>query len=88
MKQDIRANVMQATIANKGQVTVPKPIRDKLHLKPGDRIDFMLDEDGGARVIPVTASVTQLKGMVPEPRSAVGLAEMDRAIARAATRKR
>ncbi|MCY4467263.1 MAG: AbrB/MazE/SpoVT family DNA-binding domain-containing protein [Thiotrichales bacterium] len=79
---------MQTTITSKGQVTVPKPIRDKLHLKPGDKIDFMLDEDGGMRVVPVTASVTQLKGMVPEPEFTVDLAEMDRAIVRAATRKR
>ena len=79
---------MQTTITSKGQVTVPKPIRDKLHLKPGDKIDFMLDEDGGMRVVPVTASVTQLKGMVREPEFTVDLAEMDRAIERAATRKR
>ena len=79
---------MQATITRTGQVTVPKPIRDKLHLQPGDKIDFMLEDDGGLRVVPVTASVTRLKGMVPEPEFPVGLAEMDEAIARAATRKR
>ena len=79
---------MQTTITSKGQVTVPKPIRDKLHLKPGDKIDFMLDEDGGVRVVPVTASVTQLKGMVPRPGYPVSLADMDKAIARGATRKR
>ena len=37
---------MQATITSKGQVTLPKPIRDRLHLKPGDKIDFMLEDDG------------------------------------------
>ena len=79
---------MQATMTSKGQVTVPKPIRDKLHLKPGDKIDFMLDEDGGVRVVPVTASVTQLKGMVPRPGYPVSLADMDKAIAKAAARKR
>ena len=79
---------MQSTITSKGQVTVPKPIRDKLHLGPGDKIDFMLEEDGGVRVVPVTASVTQLKGMVPQPEFPVSLAEMDEAIARSATRKR
>ena len=79
---------MQTTMTSKGQVTVPKPIRDKLHLKPGDKIDFMLDEDGGVRVVPVTASVTQLKGMVPRPGYPVSLADMDKAIAKAAARKR
>ena len=79
---------MQTTIAAKGQVTGPRPIRDKLHLEPGDEIDFMLEEDGGLRVVAVTASVTRLQGMVPEPEYPVSLAEMDEAIAREATRKR
>ena len=79
---------MQATITSKGQVTVPKSIRDRLHLKPGDKIDFVLEEDGGLRVTPVTASVTQLKGMVPRPGFPVSVEQMDEAIARTAARKR
>ena len=78
---------MQATITSKGQVTVPKPIRDKLHLKPGDVIDFVLDEDGDLRVAPVKASVTRLKGMLPQPASPVSLAHMNEAIAKASLRK-
>ena len=57
-------------------------------MRPGDKIDFMLEEDGCLRVTPVTASVTQLKGMVPKPGSPVSLEAMDEAIARAATRGR
>ena len=78
---------MQATITSKGQVTLPKPIRDRLHLKPGDRIDFMLEDDGCLRVAPVTASVTRLKGMLPKPDAPVTLEAMDEAIARAAARR-
>ena len=78
---------MQATITSKGQVTIPKPIRDRLRLKPGDRIDFVLDDDGDLRVAPVKAFVTQLKGMLSKPASPVTLAEMDEAIARASRRK-
>ena len=74
---------MQATITSKGQVTLPKPIRDRLHLKPGDKIEFLLDETGTLRVVPVTASVTRLKGMVPKPARIVSLEEMDEAIAKA-----
>ena len=77
---------MQATITSKGQVTVPKRIRDKLLLRPGDKIDFMLEEDGAVRVVPVTASVTRLKGMLPKPGVAVSLEEMDGAIAASAAR--
>lgn len=78
---------MQATITAKGQVTVPKVIRDKLRLKPGDRIDFLLDASGELRVTPVTASVKQLKGMVPRPKKPVTLEQMDDAIARAYGRR-
>ncbi|MFT3779216.1 MAG: type II toxin-antitoxin system PrlF family antitoxin [Ottowia sp.] len=35
-----------STITVKGQVTVPKPIRDALGLTPGARVDFDLDEQG------------------------------------------
>ena len=77
---------MQATMTSKGQLTVPKAIRDKLRLKPGDRIEFLLD-DNGARITPVKASVTELKGMLPKPASPVTLAEMDEAIVKASRRK-
>lgn len=77
---------MQATITSKGQVTLPKPIRDRLHLKRGDRIDFVLEDDGCLRIAPVTASVTRLKGMLPKPDAPVTLEAMDAAIARRAGR--
>ena len=74
---------MQTTMTSKGQVTVPKLIREQLHLRPGDKLDFLLDEDGGLRVEPVTASVTELKGMLPKPKRPITLAEMEEAIAAA-----
>ena len=79
---------MQATITSKGQVTVPKPIRDRLHLKAGDKMDFVLEADGCVRVTPVNVSVTRLKGMVPRPEVPVSLEEMDAAITREGSRKR
>ena len=79
---------MHATITSKGQVTVPKPVRDRLHLKAGDRIDFVLEDDGCVRVTPVNASVTRLKGMVPKPEIPVSLEAMDESIAREAARNR
>jgi len=78
---------MQATITSKGQVTVPKKVREQLHLKPGDKIEFLVDENGTVRVVPVTAKVTQLKGMVPKPRRVVSLEEMDEAVARGAAKR-
>jgi len=34
---------MKATVAERGQVTIPKPLRDKLGIRPGTRLDFMDD---------------------------------------------
>ena len=79
---------MHATITGKGQVTIPKPIRGRLRLEPGDRIDFALRAHGGLRVVPVTASATRLKGMVSKPTVPVSLAAMEAAIAGGAARKR
>lgn len=41
---------MTTTMTSKGQVTVPKAIRDYLGLKPGSRVSFDITPDGGARL--------------------------------------
>jgi antitoxin PrlF len=35
-----------STLTSKGQITVPKEVRDRLGLKKGDRIVFEFDEHG------------------------------------------
>lgn len=37
---------MATTVTSKGQVTIPKPVRDRLGIKPGNAIDFELMPDG------------------------------------------
>jgi antitoxin PrlF len=37
-----------ATMTSKGQTTIPKAIREKLNLCPGDRILFAIETDGRA----------------------------------------
>jgi len=76
---------MQATITSKGQVTIPKAVREALHLAAGDRLEFMVEADGSIRAIPVTGSVTDLKGLLPPPKHTLSLEEMDTAIATGAT---
>ncbi len=44
---------MSTTITTKGQVTIPKAMRDHLGLGAGDRVDFAYADDGSVRVQPV-----------------------------------
>jgi antitoxin PrlF len=71
---------MTSTITSKGQLTIPKNIRDRLHLQTGDKVEFIVDDEGGVRMIPLTVSLTSLKGMVPKPEKIVTLKEMREAI--------
>jgi len=37
---------MAATVTSKAQVTIPKPVRDPLGIKPDDTVDFQRAPDG------------------------------------------
>lgn len=39
-----------ATLTSKGQITIPVEVRRKLGLKPGDRIDFVMEAGGEVRL--------------------------------------
>ena len=78
---------MQATITSKGQITLPKALREQLQLSPGDRVEFILEDDNVVRMLPRLASVKHLKGMLPKPARPVSLEQMDEAIADAITGK-
>ena len=49
------------TVTSKGQVTIPKPIRDRLGIVPGSTVDFELASDG--RVL-----LVRREGMPPRNR--------------------
>ncbi len=41
----------QSNMTSKGQVTVPKDIRDALGLEPGQAVEFEIDAEGNARIL-------------------------------------
>jgi AbrB family looped-hinge helix DNA binding protein len=44
---------MATTVTSKGQVTIPKPIRERLGIKAGNAVDFELAVDGRIVIIKV-----------------------------------
>jgi antitoxin PrlF len=48
--------VPTSTLTSKGQVTIPKAIRERLGLSEGDTLEFTLDEAGRIVVRPRTAA--------------------------------
>ena len=71
---------MESAITVKGQATIPKPIREYLQLKPGDRVKFFLHPDGTVVLLP-KLPVSVLRGIVPRPRKPVSLVRMRNAVA-------
>jgi AbrB family looped-hinge helix DNA binding protein len=53
-----------ATITSKGQLTLPKAIRDLLHLGVGDRVDFIVKDDGTVWLRPATVDIRELSGLL------------------------
>jgi len=76
-----------ATLTSKGQTTIPKDIRDRLHLKPGDRLEFVVQADGRVLMIPATIDVRALKGILPKPKRKLSLDDIDRVIRDAAVER-
>lgn len=74
---------MQSTLTSKGQATIPKAVRDHLHLQPGDRVKFFFHPDGTVAILPVLPA-SALKDMFHYSGPPVSLEEMDAAIAEGA----
>ena len=80
----------KSTLTSKGQVTIPKSIRDRLSLQIGDRLIFRLDSRGGIKVERASApEVGQLQGLLRHlgRKAPVAVEEMREAVRRRAARK-
>ena len=71
-----------ATITSEGQTTIPKTIREYLHLRTGHRITFVIDEMGQVTIRPLRRDVSELKGFLKPPQYPVTLEKMDEVISR------
>jgi antitoxin PrlF len=77
-----------STLTSKGQITLPKAIRQHLRVDTGDAIDFVVGSDGEVRVRAGDVDVSDLRGLLRQAgRRPVTVEEMDVAIRREHRRK-
>jgi len=74
-----------ATVTSKGQITLPKRIRERLGVKPGDRVAFRERPDGSIVVEAETVDLLDLFGMLKPRKRGVTLDDMEDAIRRGAS---
>lgn len=74
---------MFATLSSKGQITLPKEIRDQLGLTVGSKLDFSVEADGSLRAWPLRRGAADLFGLLHDPaRGASTVEQMDAAVGR------
>ncbi len=77
-----------ATITSKGQVTIPKRVREHLDVSSGDKLEFRVGDDGSVSVIPITTSVESAFGAFShKAKRPVSAAESKRRVAAAVRKK-
>lgn len=69
---------MEATLSSKEQATIPKAVRERLQIKPGDRFKFFFHPDGV--IILPRIPTRNLKGGLPKLPRSVSLKQIDNAI--------
>lgn len=83
----VKNNMSESTISSKGQVTVPKAIRTRLHLQPGDRLRFVVDDDGAVRLAAATRDLSALRDILPRPKRHAKLQDIEATIRRRAIKR-
>lgn len=77
------------TVRAKGQVTIPKGVRDRLGLKTGDKVNFEIQPDGLACMQPVTLRPADVFGMLKgKSRVRATIKQMDEKLGKAFRRNK
>ncbi|MBS0445137.1 MAG: AbrB/MazE/SpoVT family DNA-binding domain-containing protein [Proteobacteria bacterium] len=74
---------MFATLTSKGQVTLPKEIRERLGLDAGSMLDFQILEDNTITARQVLPDARRIRGLLKSPHAAPPTVEqMDEAVSK------
>ena len=74
-----------AKMTSKGQITVPKAVRETLALRAGDRMSFVIHDDGTVTVEAETVDLVSLRGAVKSDGRHVTIEQMNEAVRRGAS---
>ena len=77
--------MQRSRIGARGQVTIPKKIRDALEVQPGDTVCYLVEQDGVR--IKKMGSIKDIEGMVEYDGPPVSLDDMNDAALEYAARK-
>lgn len=71
----------EAKVTSKGQITIPKEVRDKMNLHPGDKVLFEETQEGDVKISAQKKSILRLAGILHRPgQKKVSIEEMNEAI--------
>jgi antitoxin PrlF len=77
------------TMSSKGQLTVPRALREKLKLRPGCQVDARVDDEGRLILTPVLYEPEEFLTRRPsKPARAASVEEMEAGIRKGAARGR
>lgn len=72
---------MTLAVSAKGQITIPKAVRDKTGITPGKRVKVFARHDGTIWMLPVTPVTALRRLLKSRRRRPISLKDMDDAIA-------
>lgn len=74
-------------LSTRGQIVIPKAVRELLDLRTGDQVDFVVRDNGEVVLRPAVLDVRELRGLLRrEGADPVPIEEMDRVIRQRARR--
>jgi AbrB family looped-hinge helix DNA binding protein len=77
----------EATVTSKGQVTIPREVRERLGLRDGQKVRFTLEGGNRVTVAPAEHSILDFVGSLPKPERAATIEEMEEGIRRGAAER-
>ena len=77
----------EATVTSQGQITIPKEIRERLRVRAGGKLRFVLESDDRVVMAPVDLSIKRLFGILGKPPRSATIEEIDEAIRRSAVER-